>query len=396
MKYIILIGDGMADNPIAELDGKTPLQVAKTPNMDRIANSGKVGLLESVPEGYPPGSDVANLSILGYDPKDYYTGRAPLEAANIGIELKEGEVAFRCNLVALKDSGDETIMADYSAGHISTEEADEIIKTLDAELKDDGFRFHTGKSYRHLMVTSFGAKVEATPPHDISDNSIAGHEPKGEDGEKINALMERSRAILKDHPVNIKRREAGKNEATSIWLWGQGKAPKMESYEERFGRSGSIISAVDLMNGIGVYAGLTVIDVPGVTGYIDTNYTGKAEYGLNSLKDKDFICIHVEAPDEAGHQGLLKEKIQAIEDFDELVVGYVLENAHKFGEFRIMVVSDHPTPVELKTHTSDPVPFAMIDSGESNDTGLSYNEVDAKKSGIVLDNISKYIEEFLS
>ncbi|MCK5236694.1 MAG: phosphoglycerate mutase, partial [Deltaproteobacteria bacterium] len=245
-------------------------------------------------------------------------------------------------------------------------------------------------------VTSFGAKVEATPPHDISDRSIEGSLPKGEDGDKIDALMERSRAILKDHPVNIKRREAGKNEATSIWLWGQGKAPKMESYEERFGRSGSIISAVDLMNGIGVYAGLTVIDVPGVTGYIDTNYTGKAEYGLNSLKDKDFICIHVEAPDEAGHQGLLKEKIQAIEDFDELVVGYVLENAHKFGEFRIMVVSDHPTPVELKTHTSDPVPFAMIDSGESNDNGLRYNEVDAKKSGIVLDNISKYIEEFLS
>ncbi len=407
MKYIILIGDGMSDHNLEALGGKTPLEFAKTPNMDAVVSNGAIGLFNSVPEGYPPGSDVANLSILGYDPSKYYTGRAPLEAANIGIDLAPADIAFRCNLVSLDGEGAETIMADYSAGHITTEEAAEIIKTLanDEELSNGGIRFHAGKSYRHLMVYPNGpVKLEATPPHDISDKVISPHLPKGEGADTIVALMERSRVVLKDHPVNIKRREAGKNTADSIWLWGNGKAPKMETYKERFGKSGAIISAVDLLNGIGVYAGLEVINVPGVTGYLDTNYTGKAEYAIEALKHHDFVCVHVEAPDEAGHQGLIKEKVQAIEEFDELVVGHILKKLSPFAPYRVMVITDHPTPVLLKTHTREAVPFALFESGDGisdaptevdlSITGQGFSEFSAKQSGVYVEEADDLIGDF--
>ena len=323
MKYIILIGDGMADAPIDELGGKTPLEYAPTPNMDRLTEIGSLGLFHTVPEGYPPGSDVANLSILGYDPALYYTGRAPLEAASIGVELKPGDIAFRCNFVTLVEDGGKTIMADYSAGHLSTGRGGRrLIASLDEGLQARGVRFYPGKSYRHLMVWEGGKDaLECTPPHDISDRESTPHLPKGDGADFLIELTKTSWDILKDHPVNLKRIEDGKNPATSIWLWGQGKAPSMPTLKERFGLSGSIISAVDLMNGMGVYAGLNVITVPGATGYIDTNYEGKADYALKSLEDNDFICVHVEAPDEAGHQGDLQAKLKAITDFDARIVG---------------------------------------------------------------------------
>ncbi len=363
MKYIILIGDGMADNQIDELGKKTPLEFVATPNLDSIAGTGTFGLFATVPPGFSPGSDVANLSIFGYDPRKYYTGRAPLEAASIGVKLGPGDTAFRCNLVTIADKGGKAVMDDYSAGHITTEDADGIIKTLDKELSSHGVRFYTGTSYRHLMVWQGSAAevkgLKTTPPHDISDKEVAGHFPKGGGEEKLKTLIELSQAILKDHPVNKKRISAGKKPASSIWLWGHGTAPAMPTLKQRFGVDGSIISAVDLMKGIGIYAGLEVIKVPGATGYIDTNYKGKADAALSALEDKDFVCVHVEAPDEAGHNGNLRDKLQAIEDFDKKVVGPVLKGIKKFKEYTVLALTDHPTPIALKTHTSDPVPFAL-------------------------------------
>ena len=398
MKYVILIGDGMSDEPVSSLGGKTPLEAASTPAMDSVARGGTLGLFKSVPKGYPPGSDVANLSILGYDPKKFYTGRAPLEAASMGIELKPTDVAYRCNLVSLSGKPGAYVMDDYSAGHITTEEAGRVIETLDKELSSEGVRFHPGKSYRHLMVMDKGGDgIEATPPHDISDNEISPHLPRGEGAEKLIALMVRSQEILKDHPVNKERSAAGKKTADSIWLWGQGRPPnpRMPTFKERFNIDGSIISAVDLMNGIGVCAGLDVIDVPGVTGYLDTNYEGKAEYALASLKDKDLVCVHVEAPDEAGHQGLVKEKVRAIEDFDSLVVKNVLKGLESIGPYRLLVITDHPTPVELKTHTSDPVPFALSVKGESSSGGV-FTEAAAKETGLVIDSPEELIGSLLA
>ncbi|VAW34512.1 Predicted functional analog of homoserine kinase [hydrothermal vent metagenome] len=398
MKYIILIGDGMSDNPIERLGGKTTLQAACTPMMDRIAMGGEFGLFSSVPEGYPPGSDVANLSILGYAPAKYYTGRAPLEAASIGVELAKGDVAFRCNLVTIGGGEEGRVMADYSAGHISTEEAAKIIATLDKEFKADGVRFYTGTSYRHLMVWADGkSNYKMTPPHDISDQVIAPeHLPTGDGVEMIMHLMERSVELLKDHPVNEARRAAGKNTADCIWLWGQGRAPRMPTFKDSYNISGGIISAVDLMKGIGIFAGLEVIEVEGVTGYIDTNYKGKAEAALDSLDRNDFVCVHVEAPDEAGHQGKLEDKLQAIEDFDAKIVAPVFNGAvDKFGAdgFKLMVITDHPTPVELKTHTSDAVPFAIYGGGEP--SGLTFSEVEARKSSNKKTEPGEFIKEFL-
>lgn len=390
-KYIILIGDGMGDEPIESLGGKTPLEVASTPNMDSIADVGELGMFNSVPEGFPPGSDVANMSILGYAPQDYYSGRAPLEAANIGVELGADDVAFRCNLVTISpiSGADGTrIMADYSAGHITTEEAFDIVKTLDKELSKEGVRFYPGKVYRHLMVWAGGeAGAVTTPPHDISDKPIEGHLPKGEGADKLNDLMRLSEEILRDHPVNVKRRAEGLPTADSIWLWGQGRAPKMPTVKELYGIEGSIISAVDLMNGLGIYAGLDVIDVPGITGYIDTDYTAKATYALKSLEAKDFVCVHVEAPDEAGHQGRLDHKLKAIEDFDELVVGRVMKEARKHDDWNVVVLYDHPTPVELKTHTLDKVAYAIY-KGEKVSKGRGYSEVAARATGTVIDKAS--------
>lgn len=396
MKYVILIGDGMADEPIDELGGKTPLEFASTPYLDSLAGTGKLGLFQTVPPGMPPGSDVANLSILGYDPRKYYSGRAPLEAASIGVKLSPTDIAFRCNLVTLIQKDGSFVMDDYSAGHISTDEAKGIIETLDKEFSKEGVRFYTGTSYRHLMVSKAGGKFKTTPPHDISDKKIDEHLPKGDGADKLLRLMELSRVVLKDHPVNKKRTSAGKKPATSIWLWGQGFAPAMPTIKERFGVEGSIISAVDLMKGIGIYAGLEVLKVPGVTGYIDTNYKGKAEYALKTLETKDFVCVHVEAPDEAGHNGNLKDKLRAIEDFDREIVGPVLAGLEKFGEYRVLAMPDHPTPISIKTHTPDPVPFALCTmGGKRGERGsLKFSEREAGETGLLVEDCKVFLEEF--
>ncbi|MBI4950279.1 MAG: cofactor-independent phosphoglycerate mutase [Deltaproteobacteria bacterium] len=396
MKYIILIGDGMADNAMDELDGKTPLESVDTPNMDSLAGTGKFGLFRTVPPGFPPGSDVANLSVLGYDPKKYYTGRAPLEAASIGVKLAPAEIAFRCNLVTLAQRDGSIVMDDYSAGHITTEDADALIKSLDHALSSAGVRFYTGTSYRHLMVSSTQGKFKTTPPHDISDKKIDEHLPKGAGAEKLVELMELSRDILKDHPVNRRRVSNGKKPATSIWLWGQGAAPSMPTLKERFGVDGAIISAVDLMKGIGIYAGLEVIKVPGATGYIDTNYKGKAEAALAALETKDFVCVHVEAPDEAGHNGNLKDKLRAIEDFDARIVGPILKGMEKFKDYRVMVLPDHPTPLAIKTHTSDPVPFALCTMGgrQVERGSAKFCEREAAETGWLVEDCETMIQEF--
>ncbi len=401
MKYIILIGDGMSDRAIERLGGKTPLEYAATPNMDRIAGAGEYGLFATVPDGYKPGSDVANLSILGYAPAKYYTGRAPLEAASIGVVLNGTDTAFRCNLVTLSE-GEPTVMDDYSAGHISTEEGGEIIAALDKECAGLGVRFYRGTSYRHLMVWE-GApeglyeRLKTIPPHDISDKEVGEYLPSGDGSEKLREVMELSRGILAEHSVNKDRIKRGLNPATSIWLWGQGVAPSMPGFKESFGINGGIISAVDLMKGIGVYAGLEVINVPGATGYIDTNYEGKVFAALAALEEKDFVCVHVEAPDEAGHQGKLEDKLKAIEDFDSEVVGKVLDGL--VGEdFKVLVITDHPTPVELKTHTSDAVPFAICASSELNSAvdSKKFSEAGGALSGIFVEDCGAFIKGFLS
>lgn len=364
MKYVILQGDGMPDHPLPELEGKTPLEAADTPNLDRMAKAAiKFGMVKTIPDNLPPGSDVGNLTVLGYNPNIYYTGRSPLEAASIGVPLGENDVTLRCNLVTLTQANGGEVMEDYSAGHISTEEAREIILDLKKELEEEGFTFHPGVSYRHLLVWTGGnMDIQTTPPHDISGKEIASYIPSGKGTEKLNELIEKSKQILKDHPVNRKRIEEGKNPATSIWLWGQGVAPSVPSFQELYGLTGSVISAVDLVKGIGHYAKLNVIDVPGATGYLDTNYEGKVEYALNSLDEVDLTMIHIESTDETGHVGKAELKIQAIEDFDSRVVGPVLEGIKRFGDYKILVMSDHPTPIDLRTHVNEPVPFAIYSS----------------------------------
>lgn len=363
MKYVVLIGDGMADRPDAELGGLTLLQKANTPNMDKLAGMGLIGSVRTIPPGFPPGSDVANLSILGYDPKNYYTGRAPLEAASIGVKLQDNDVAYRCNLVTLRFE-DKIIMDDYSSGHITTEEAKELINTVKAELENDDISFYPGVSYRHLMVWKNGyTDIQCTPPHDILGKEISGYLPKGNGDIVLNELMRRSVRILENHPLNKDRISNGKKPANSIWFWGQGKKPSIPTFMDKYGIKGSLVSAVDLAKGLGIYAGFEILDVPGVTGWLDTNYLGKAEYSLNALEEVDFAYIHVEAPDEAGHSGNYKDKIKAIEDFDSLVVGTVMNGLEKrFKQYRILLMPDHATPFRLRTHTDEPVPFVIYDS----------------------------------
>jgi 2,3-bisphosphoglycerate-independent phosphoglycerate mutase len=397
MKYLILIGDGMADRPLKKLGGKTPLMAARTPNMDALAQHGELGLVRTIPKGFPKGSEIANLSIFGYDPKRYYTGRGPLEAASIGVKLGPEDCAFRLNLVTLEAIGGAVIMGDYSAGHISTEEGGEIIRDLDRELGNSVFRFYPGVSYRHLLVWKGGGEgLVTTPPHDITEQEIGNYLPTGEGAQELIRLMTDTQILLKAHPINRKRHEEGRREANATWPWGQGKAPQMPSFTERFGLTGSVISAVDLIKGIGIYAGLEVIAVPGATGYLDTNYQGKAEYGLRSLERGDFVYIHVEAPDEASHNGDLDAKIAAIEAFDEKVVGTIVRGMEQRGVYKIMVLPDHPTPIELKTHADDPVPFVIYDSTNPRTSGTGgFDEQAAAKSGIVIDEGYQLMERFM-
>lgn len=372
MKFVVLVGDGMADYPIPELGGSTPLQAANIPNMDFIAKHGRSGVAKTVPAALPAGSDVANLSILGYDPVRYYSGRGPLEAASIGIALEKDDIAFRCNLITEKDG----LIADYSAGHISSGEAAILIDTVNKELGNHG-QFHAGVSYRHLLVMKKGEKAVCIPPHDVVGQSVDDVVPRGEDSDLLINLIRASKPILDNHEVNIKRRKNGKNVANLIWPWGQGKAPAMPTVRELYGVTGSIISAVDLLKGIGKYAGLDIINVPGATGYLDTNFSGKAAYALESLNHHDFVLVHVEAPDEAGHMGNTEAKIRAIEDFDEKVVGGMLNELGGFGDYSIMVLPDHYTPVSVKTHTREPVPFAIYSSLDSSDYVDRFDEFSA-------------------
>ena len=363
-RYVILVGDGMADYPLEDLGGRTPLEAARTPFMDRIASC-RVGLARTIPAGMEPGSDVANLSLLGYDPRVYHTRRAPFEAASMGVRLEPDDVAFRMNLVTLgQRSRDEILMISHSSGDITTEESSAIIPDLQKGLEAPGIRIHRGVGYRHLWVWKDGPEHAPTiPPHDVLDRNMAPY-LNAETDDPVPAVIRASWRFLENHPVNLKRRKAGQKEANSIWLWGQGKAPKMPRFRDRFGLEGGVISAVDLVKGIGVYAGFTPIYVEGATGYLNTNYRGKAEEALKALRTMDFVFLHVEAPDEAGHNGNAKEKIEAIENFDAKVVGTVLEGLQSFADYRIMVVSDHFTPIPKKTHTPEPTPFAWAGKEE--------------------------------
>ena len=361
-KYVILLGDGMPDWPLERMDNKTPLMLAATPNMDRMARDGAAGSVKTTPDGFYPGSDTTNMGILGYDPKKYYTGRAPLEAAAMGIKLGPEDVAFRCNLVTLKAVAEGLMMDDFSAGHIETEDSVRLMGDMQKALGDGKISFHPGVSYRHIMVAKGGAPysgLKLTPPHDISDQNIREYLPQGDGAEEMMRLVNETQMFLKTHKVNTRRRKDGKKEANSIWLWGQGKAPSMPKLADLRGLSGAMITAVDLMRGIATLAGMKVINVPGATGWIDTNYEGKAAACLKALEEVDFVYLHVESPDESGHAGSLEYKIQAITDFDRKVVGPVMDGIKKFGDYRVMVLSDHPTPLAIKTHCDDPVPFAI-------------------------------------
>jgi 2,3-bisphosphoglycerate-independent phosphoglycerate mutase len=400
-KYLVLLGDGMPDYPLVELKGKTPLQAAGTPHLDNLSQRGTLGLVRTVPPGFPPGSDVANMSIFGYDPALHFTGRAPLEAAAMGVELAPGDVAFRCNLLTLCQREGQSFMNDFSAGHISTGEAKEIIADLAEVLGNQDFSFYPGVSYRHLLVWRNGGRslsLKTTPPHDITGKNIAEHLPRGEGQEEILGLMEGARKVLQNHPINRARQQAGKNPANAIWLWGQGRAPLLSPITKRFGLKGSVISAVDLMKGIGFYAGLEVINVPGVTGYLDTNYAGKAEYALREISKKDFVYVHVEAPDEASHNGNLKDKIQAIEDFDGKIVGPILRGLKDCEDFGLLVLSDHPTPLLLKTHSSEPVPFVIFtseDGRKARRKDRSFDEVSAQRAGLFVERGHELLEKFI-
>jgi 2,3-bisphosphoglycerate-independent phosphoglycerate mutase len=360
MKYVVIIGDGMADFPLDELNGKTPLMVAKKPYMDMMAKEGFCGKVLTVPEGFSPGSDVACMSIFGYSPAKYYTGRAPIEAAGMGIKMGETDVAFRCNLVHLGGLDGNTTMADYSGGHITTDEAKVLIADLDKALGDTDFIFFPGVSYRHIMVWKNGQyAIETTPPHDITDREIKTYLPKGNGGERVVALMKESQSILREHPLNKKREQGGKRAANSIWLWGQGKRSQFPLFREKYGLHGATVAAVDLIKGISSLIGFDTPLVEGATGYLDTDYKAKAVKALELLENHDIVYVHVEAPDEASHNGNTGEKIKAIENIDREVVARIYEAAAE--EVRILIATDHATPITMKTHHACPVPFAIFE-----------------------------------
>ncbi|RJR20521.1 MAG: cofactor-independent phosphoglycerate mutase [Desulfobacteraceae bacterium] len=396
-KYVFMVGDGMADYPLSELGGKTPLEAAETPNMDRIAAC-RIGLVQTIPEGMQPGSDVANLSLLGYNPGQCVTGRGPLEAASLGVSLGPDEVAFRMNLVTLDfRSPAEILMVSHSSGDISTPEGRELVEELKGHLILPGISMYSGVAYRHLLVWDKGPCENRTiPPHDVLGRNMAEY-LAAERNDPVTAFMRDSWEILKDHPINRKRKAAGLKEANSAWLWGQGKAPKMIPLTERFGISGGVISAVDLLKGIGVYAGLKPIHVEGATGYLDTNYLGKGEAAVAALEDMDFVFVHVEAPDEASHNGNWREKIQAIENFDRMVVGIVLEGVRDIPGCRIMVVSDHLTPIIKRTHSPEPTPFGWASTEELalRVEKRGFNEKAAEESGLFFSDPMQFISSFL-
>lgn len=399
MKYVVLLGDGMADYPTEKLGGKTPLQCAFTPFMDQIAAEGTMGLVDTIPAGLTPGSDVATLSVLGYDPRENYTGRGPLEAASMGIHLGPNDVVYRCNLVTIGDmDSPNAFMDDFTSGHITSEEAREIILDINKELGSPQLEFFPGVGYRHLFVWREAQSApETTPPHDITGKQIAEFLPRGNSADEVKSIIKRAAEILKNHPVNAKRQEAGKKRANSIWLWGQGKKPQIVPLTQKYSISGGMISAVDLLKGIGIIAGLKVCNVEGATGYIDTNYEGKAKMALDVLNFMDFVFVHLEAPDEMGHEGNAEGKIRSIELFDEKIVGPILNKIDSFGDYRIIVLSDHPTPLDVRTHVGDPSPFAVLSSRkeENRAAGLSFNEINAKSSNLLISPGHLLMEKFI-
>jgi 2,3-bisphosphoglycerate-independent phosphoglycerate mutase len=397
MKTVILVGDGMGDYPLAELGGKTVLEAAHTPAMDHLAAHGTMALLQTVPAGMHPGSDVANLSLLGYRPEEFYTGRSPLEAASLHVDLGPDDIAFRLNLVNVRQEQGGLTMVDYSAGHISTAEAHALIAALQAALPAQGLALYPGVSYRHLLVTRVDlAGLKTVPPHDYPQQDVTPFWRRYEAVPVLAEFMRRAQDILAEHPVNVRRLKEGKLPANFVWLWGEGKAPAMLDLQELYGVKGALISAVDLLKGIGVYAGMEVVDVPGATGYLDTNYQGKVEAALAALADNDLVFVHVEAPDETGHQGLLKEKKQAIEDFDRKIVQPIFDGLKKFSHFRVVVCMDHFTPVSLKTHTVDPVPVVIYDSRHATASGLTaYTEANGGRAGLFYENGAHFMKAVL-
>ena len=402
MKYIVVLGDGMADYAVSEFDGKTILDVADKPNMDYMAQNGELGMVKTVADGMKPGSDVANLSVMGYNTKECYSGRSPLEAASIGVELKDTDVTFRTNLVTLSDEEnyEDKTMIDYSAGEITTEEARELIRTIAQELGTDIQKFYAGVSYRHLLVWDNGStNIKLTPPHDISDKKITDHLPKGEGAAELLEMMKKSEKILKEHPVNKKRIAMGKRPATSIWPWGEGTKPQLESFYKKYGKKASVISAVDLIKGIAIIADMNSIDVEGANGNHDTNYKGKADAALKALIDDgaDFVYLHLEGPDECGHRGEADNKKYAVEMIDKKVIGYLRERLEEKGiDYKMMVLPDHPTPVSLKTHVSDPVPYLIYNSTSKKETGKNYTEKSAKETGSYIEEGYKLMAHFLN
>lgn len=386
MKYILILGDGMADEPILELGNKTPLGAANKPSIDMLAAKGELGLVSTIPKGMAPGSDNANLSVMGYDPEKYYTGRSPLEAISMGIDMKEEDISFRCNLVTLSEEEEyskKTIL-DHSSDEIRSEEAKELIKLIEEKFGNGQMRFYPGVSYRHALIWNGGSlDVDLTPPHNILGRCIEDFLPKGIGSDRIYEIMKESYSLLKDHPINIKRKKEGLKPANSIWIWGEGKKPLLPSFEKKYGLNGSMISAVDLLKGIAIAAGMESIDVEGATGNLHTNYKGKADACLDALdRGQDFVYIHIEAPDECGHRGELENKVRAIEHIDDKIVGYLLDSLEKKGyDYKMLILPDHPTPLSIRTHSSDPVPYILYDSRNTEGSGLSYTEENAAKTG---------------
>ena len=398
MKYIVILCDGMADEPLEMLGGKTPLEAACTVNMDRLAADSEIGMVRTVPEGMSPGSDTANLSVIGYNPEKYYSGRSPLEALSIGAKMEDGDVSFRCNLVTLSEEEEgyeDRHILDHSSGEIPTEEAAELVEALKNGLKQEGYTFYVGTSYRHLLIEKNGKIIDLTPPHDILTKRIGDYLPSDP---VLRDMMIRSYEILKDHPVNVRRRAEGKNPANSAWFWGAGTRPALTSFEEKNGVKGAMISAVDLLKGIAVGAGMHNIVVEGANGGLHTNYRGKGQAAVRALTEDgyDFVYVHIEAPDEMGHQGSAEDKIQAIESIDREIIGPVADALGQAGvEFRMLILPDHPTPVRVRTHTSDPVPYLLYDSVKVQNGCGEYSERTGRESGRLLEEGYRLIDHLL-
>ena len=396
VKYIICLGDGMSDEPMEELQGRTPLEVASTPMMDQLSKKGEVGMVQTIPEGMKPGSDTANLAVMGYDPRKYYSGRSPLEALSIGVPMKEDDIALRCNIVTISEEEEvfeEKRILDHSSGEISTEDAALLLEEVKKKLEQEGYHFYVGTSYRHCLIWEKGQVVELTPPHDVLEQVIGQYLPEDE---VLREMMKKSYEILKNHPINVARKERGENPANCCWFWGAGTKPALDNFVEKTGKRGMMISAVDLLKGIAVGAGIDNAHVEGANGGLHTNYAGKAQAAVEALtKDGyDFVYVHVEAPDEMGHQGSYERKIQAIEYLDQKIIAPIVAGLEeKKEDFRMLILPDHPTPVRIRTHTSDPVPYLLYDSNMDLNKEWKYNERDAKVSHNMIEEGHKIIQK---